>query len=559
MSSLSRLLSRSSDKLSAQTTATTVIELREDVGFYGERYKQIDECTGNETEKSLCLIPMPTADPRDPLNLPTWRKMAALGSLCLFGAMAAAAELVLGAMLPVFSFEYAGIDPKLLTKVHLPEGINALTILSEFPGPPIWKIYLLASLPILMMGATNFILIPLAIATGRRNVLLVTGVVAIAGCVGSGFSTSLATHLVCRVIQAVGAGTIESLIPFILQDIIFYHQRNAAISVVFATQGLIIVALGVASPYIIGHASWRVIYFATAAAGLLFWVCLFFFLPETKFDRSENEKNGIPVVPLRPGQNRPDIDHVSYPPRRFKDDIKLFQCKVDWTSGIDALLACFRTFFYPHMLFVTLLNSAVIAMALAAGYTTAPQLLAAPWSWNFYHLGFCLFPLVVAAGASFLISGWGADQVANWLARRNGKRNPEFQALNLIIPCLAGLIGCIVFAISGDNPAKYHWMLFLLGLGMIAFAFLATNTIGIVYVLESYPHLTGPALVNIASFRLIVAFVLSFRVSEWVAELGYLKTFIMYAGILGAFILFIPIIYTWGPSWRKRWPALPKN
>ncbi len=162
--------------------------------------------------------------------------MAALASLCLFGAMAAAAELVLGAMLPVFSFEYAGINPKLLTKVHLPEGVNALTILAEFPGPPIWEIYLLASLPILMMGATNILLIPLAIATGRRNVLLITGVVALAGCVGSGFSTSLATHLVCRVIQAVGAGTIESLIPFILQDIIFYHQRNAAISVVFATQ-----------------------------------------------------------------------------------------------------------------------------------------------------------------------------------------------------------------------------------------------------------------------------------------------------------------------------------
>lgn len=150
--------------------------------------------------------------------------------------MAAGAELVLGAMLPVFSFEYAGINPKLLTKVHLPEGVNALTILAEFPGPPIVQIYLLASLPILMMGATNFVLVPLAIAVGRRNILLVTGIIALAGCMGSGYSTSLATHLTGRVIQAVGAGTIESLIPFILQDIVFYHQRNAAISVVFATQ-----------------------------------------------------------------------------------------------------------------------------------------------------------------------------------------------------------------------------------------------------------------------------------------------------------------------------------
>ncbi len=255
MPSLSKWFTRSNEKLSAQSTSETMVEQREDVSSSNEQ-KQADEAGENGTGSQLRLIPMPTADPRgmrisignairattdisfssDPLNLTTWRKMAALGSLCMFGAMAAAAELVLGAMLPVFSFQYAGIDPKLLTKVRLPEGVNALTILAEFPGPPIWEIYLLASLPILMMGATNILLIPLAIATGRRNVLLITGLVALAGCVGSGFSTSLATHLVCRCIQAVGAGTIESLIPFILQDIIFYHQRNAAISVVFAAQ-----------------------------------------------------------------------------------------------------------------------------------------------------------------------------------------------------------------------------------------------------------------------------------------------------------------------------------
>jgi hypothetical protein len=33
-----------------------------------------------------------------------------------------------------------------------------------------------------------------------------------------------------RCIQAVGSGTVESLLPFIIQDIVFYHQRNAVIS-----------------------------------------------------------------------------------------------------------------------------------------------------------------------------------------------------------------------------------------------------------------------------------------------------------------------------------------
>lgn len=469
--------------------------------------------------------------------------------------MAAAAELILGAMLPVFVFLYAGLDPKLLTKVHLPAGINGLALLNNFPGPPIWHIYLLGSVPILVIGVANFFLVPLAVALGRRTILLATGVIAIAGCVGSGFSTSFEVHLACRTIQALGAGTVESLIPFILQDMVFQHQRNAAVSVVFATQGLIIAILGVASPYIIGYASWRVIYFATACAALIFWIAIFIFLPETKFKRSEDEQQGRPSVPLQPGQFRPDIDHDHHPSRRWRDDLKLGAGKVDWDEGLGAMWDSIRTFFYPHMFFITMLNSAVIALAVAAGYTAAPQLLTAPWSWPFYHLGFCLFPIILAACASFLLSGYGADMVANWIAVKKGKRTPEVQLLNLIFPCLTGLVGCLLYGFSADNPEKFHWMVFLLGLAFIAFAFLATNTIGIVYVLESHPQLAGPSLVNIASFRCLIAFVLSFRVSEWVADFGYLKTFTIYASILGAFTLFIPIIYVWGDKWRQRWPA----
>ncbi|OAA53081.1 Major facilitator superfamily domain, general substrate transporter [Cordyceps fumosorosea ARSEF 2679] len=503
------------------------------------------------TDRAI-LVPMPTADPRDPLNLPGWRKVTAIAAICCFGAMAAAAELILGAMLPVFVFLYAGLDPKLLTKVHLPAGTNSLTLLAAFPGPPIWHIYLLGSAPILVIGVANFFLVPLAVAAGRRTVLLTTGAVAIAGCVGSGFSTSFGVHLACRCIQALGAGTVESLIPFILQDIVFQHQRNAAVSVVFATQGLIIAVLGIASPYVIGHASWRVLYFATAGAGLVFWVAIFIFLPETKFARSEEEQRGCPASPLPPGRNRPAMHGR---PRRWADDLRLVTGRPEWRSGVDAVWDSLRTFFYPHLFFITMLNSAVIALAVAAGYTAAPQLLAEPWAWPFYHLGFCLFPVILAACASFVLSGWGADLVANWVAGRKGTRTPEVQLLNLIFPCLVGLVGCILFGVSGDNPEKYHWIIFLMGLACITFSFLATNTIGIVYVLESNPQLAGPSLVNIASFRCLLAFALSFRVSEWVADFGYLKTFIIYACILGAFTLFIPIVYIWGAKWRQRFPS----
>lgn len=167
--------------------------------------------------------PAPTADPRDPINMTTTRKIVALLCLCTFGAMAAAAELILGAALPVFALVYANINPTYLVTITdtfggFPLGSNPLAALQDLPGAyPITDIYLLASLPVLVIGLSNWFLVPLAVAVGRRPVLLGAGVIAIAGASWAGASDSLGTHIGARCLQAVGAGTVEALIPFIIQ------------------------------------------------------------------------------------------------------------------------------------------------------------------------------------------------------------------------------------------------------------------------------------------------------------------------------------------------------
>lgn len=77
-----------------------------------------------------------------------------------------------------------------------------------------------------MMGVANLILIPLAISIGRRPVVILSGVIAIAGALWAGHSGSLGSHIGARAVQAIGAGTVESLIPFVIQDMVFVHQRN---------------------------------------------------------------------------------------------------------------------------------------------------------------------------------------------------------------------------------------------------------------------------------------------------------------------------------------------
>lgn len=441
-------------------------------------------------EGALVLIPAPSPDPRDPLNMSMTRKAFAIGFLCVFGALAASAELILGALLPVFAIYYAHIDPATLlldltADGGLPEGSNPLRLLDSLPNAaPIETIYLLASLPILMFGLANLVLIPAAIAVGRRPVILFCGICAIAGCLWAGFSPNLGQHLGARCLQALGAGTVESLIPFIVQDMVHVHERNLAISGVFAAQGIIIIALGIAAPYIIVHLSWRYFYWITAAGAGFFLIGCFFFTPETRWSRTKAQMNGErPIVS--------DEVRRNYRPRTLAYDLQVFTGKQDYKKGAIALWDTLRTFFYPHILFITLLNSAMIAAAFAAGYTVAPALLTAPYSWPFLHLGLCLIPVLIASLGVVLVTGKLADMVANWAAKSRGARVPENQILNLIFPTIIGLIGTILFALGGEHPDKYPWPVFLVGLGFMAFGFLGANTVGAVYVLESYPNLAG--------------------------------------------------------------------
>lgn len=106
---------------------------------------------------SIRFVPMPTPSPKDPLNLPPWRKWAAVAALSLFGALALAAENVIGAMVPVFVLEYAGVDPKVLGQPQQEGsgGSGGNPLMSGMGGPPLWKVSLLASLPLLVNGIAS--------------------------------------------------------------------------------------------------------------------------------------------------------------------------------------------------------------------------------------------------------------------------------------------------------------------------------------------------------------------------------------------------------------------
>ncbi|KZL63338.1 major facilitator superfamily transporter [Colletotrichum incanum] len=507
----------------------------------------------------LRLIPMPTPDPKDPLNLPAWRKWTAIGALCFFGALALSAEVVIGGLLPVFILEYSGVDPHILNSIDFKAqsggsglNINPMSVVPPGVKPAsLEEVSLLATIPLLANGIASYFLVPTSIWIGRRPVLLFAATSAWAGGLFAAFSTSLHQHLLARSVMGLGAGAVEALIPSIVQDMVFIHQRNKAMSAVISSQGIIIIALGVLAPWVSSNYTWRWMYYITSGLGILAWAILIAFLPETRWTRSQEELSGQKTYPLMPGQTRPQLDYVNYTPRTTWTNIGVFQNGFQFQRAAKSMFDALRSTYFPAIIWGVLANSIMIVINQASAQITPFALLAQ--GWQFQWTGLTVLPFFAASALVFVFGGPVADKISNAVTRwQGGSREPEHHLANLILPFISGVAGCFLFGTAGEK--NMHWAVLLVGSFLIVFAFLTTMTILNVFVVESYPQWAGPVLVNVSSLRIVIAFFVASKATTWIAEKGPLATFALYAETIIVLSLGLPVLYFWGKHLRQ-WTA----
>lgn len=187
---------------------------------------------------NIRLVPTPTPDPKDPLNLTEWRKWLAVASMCFFGSISLAAEIAIAGLTPVFLLEYSGVDPaSTLKHADLKGNPDPLAVIPPGVQPvSLAQVSLLATIPLLSNGFATYLLVPLSTAIGRRPVLILTSTLSWASGFWAGASTSLTSHIAARVFHGLGSGAVEALLPLIVQDIMFIHQRNKAVAAIIAAQ-----------------------------------------------------------------------------------------------------------------------------------------------------------------------------------------------------------------------------------------------------------------------------------------------------------------------------------
>ncbi|KAF7187652.1 Protein HOL1 [Pseudocercospora fuligena] len=205
------------------------------------------------------LEPQPDDSANDPLNWKVWRRDAALLSLgfyCMVG----------GGMTPILA---AGFDD-----------------VAEEYNVSVPRVALTTGLYMMGLGLGSVVLSPTAILYGKRPVYLIAAICFILSGVWCALSPNFASLVCARIFQGFAVSSVECLPSATVAEIYFLHEKayRLGIYTLLLLGGKNLVPL--VSAAVIQSLGWRWVFWVVAMV-VGFGLCLlFFFVPETFWDRS---------------------------------------------------------------------------------------------------------------------------------------------------------------------------------------------------------------------------------------------------------------------------------
>ena len=189
------------------------------------------------SSEDLHLVPEPSSNADDPLNWSRAWKLAVITNQAVFVFVSIMTPLAIAPLTQIFMHEF----DKTIPQVNMLFGAAAITL-----------------------GYANFAIVPAANVYGRRPVMVICGLLCIAADIWSASVTSYGSFIGARVLSGIGAAANESIMPMVVADCMFIHQRGLWMGVYFWAY-FIGLFLG---PIIAGNCA--------AALGWrwFFWICL---------------------------------------------------------------------------------------------------------------------------------------------------------------------------------------------------------------------------------------------------------------------------------------------
>ncbi|PMD47530.1 MFS general substrate transporter [Hyaloscypha variabilis F] len=474
----------------------------------------------SNTNEELVLVPTPSDQPDDPLNWSVGWKATVILNQAFFVFISVLTPLSIAPLTPIFMQEFH----KTLTQVNYLFGAAAITL-----------------------GYTNFIIVPFSNIFGRRPAILICGLVCVLANIWQALTTSYPSFIGARVISGFGAGANESIMPMVIADVMFMHQRGLWMGLYFWAYFLGTFIGPIISGNIAAHVSWR----------WFFWVCtifqgvslimMIFMFPETLYKRpnlatSDHGSNHIRSLPERP-VGRPSKHQFSLIPRpEFEDKDLVFR----------DILAPIQIFSFPIILWAAFSFNFAANCLLALNLTQSQVFAAPPYLFSPAQVGFVNFAFVVGGIIGLLTAGPFSDWISmRATARNKGVREPEMRLIALVPYVCICLVGMTVTAVGYQR----HWpwqAVVVIGYGFVGIQVVSIPAILISYAIDSYRHIPGQIMLAGTIIKNSFGFGMIFYFNDWAAKDGFIPPVMtMMALTVGFTVIGMVVFMIWGKKFRR--------
>ena len=457
---------------------------------------------------SNVLVPQPSDDPRDPLNWsPFWKNMA------IFCATALSFSLNLGplALAPMFG-------------AYIEEWNRSLADVVQFTG-----------VAILCLGFSNFIWVPIMVCFGRRPVAIFATTICVASSIWRALATSYDSFMGACILNGLAAGPCESLMPQVIADVIFLHDRGKYQTLYFALYFISLMVGPIIAGAMADHTGWRSFWWFNTALlifTLILNVCLF---PETRYKRDYEAPGSNAIAPdasipvdrqpsptSDPSDEKPKVERTDHAAPALETTPTTTSVLKATESGLSPQLTHQDPFLgrgtpskqqflpwqartgetfasvlrelwlplylhiYPIVEFASFVVSWSASAFLVVNLSQTQAFAAPPYNYSSQTIG--LFNLAVLIGAviGLFTSGPLSDWVASRLTARNGGvREPEMRLVAMVPYVLVMILGSVITAVGYDH--RWPWQaIVVVGYACVGMQVAALPSIASTYAIDSY-------------------------------------------------------------------------
>ncbi|KAK6957342.1 hypothetical protein Daesc_000126 [Daldinia eschscholtzii] len=519
--------------------------------------------TGQGAEEAsaseVVLIPQPSSSPEDPLNWsPTWKSIVIVNQF-IFVFVSIMTPMAISPMTLIFEAEF----DKTLPEVNMLFGAAAITL-----------------------GYANFLIVPAANVFGRRPVVLVCGIICILANVWQGLVTSYPSFLGARVISGLGAAANESIMPMVVADMLFQHQRGSSMALYFWAYFLGLFIGPIISGAIASQISWR----------WFFWVCtilqgaslisLLVAHPETKYDRPTPRIAPATDVRVSNATGKPNDGMVSSSsseaqmqpfaltaadhsttgrPSRAQFSLLPLRKRLRYGHGYEqhsqtltAVLArdvvspIKILFCYPIVLWASLSMGFAANSLLALNLTQTQVFGAPPYFFTPDQIGYINFAFVVGAIVALVTAGPLSDWIALRRARGNGGVLEAEMRLPALVPYIcANLVGMVITAVGYQRAWAWE-VIVVVGYSLVGLQVVGIPAVAIAYAVDSYKTLPGEIMIAATIVKNTFGFGMIFFFNDWATRSGFIPPVLLLMALTCGFsILGLLVFIPWGKQFRR--------